>query len=84
MLWLPIEVVCTPQYFAMHGVECRILPLPTNEANKSFDLVFEIARQLEEFKLNRRALHACCLAVLLPAMLHSTLAVLSRVESCVL
>ena len=41
------------QYFAAHGVECRILPLPTNEANKNFDLVFEIARQLEEFKLNR-------------------------------
>ncbi|KAK9832663.1 hypothetical protein WJX81_008668 [Elliptochloris bilobata] len=41
-------------YFATHGVECRILPLPTNEANKSFDLVFEIARQMEDFKLNRR------------------------------
>ncbi len=46
------------QYFDAHGVECRILPLPTNEANKSFDLVFEITRQLEEFKLNRRALPA--------------------------
>lgn len=43
------------QYFAAHGVECAILPLPTNEANKGFDLVFEIARHLEEFKLNRYA-----------------------------
>ena len=42
------------QYFAAHGVECCILPLPTNEANKGFDLVFEIARHLEDFKLNRR------------------------------
>ena len=41
------------QYFAVHGVECAILPLPTNEANKGFELVFEIARHLEEFKLNR-------------------------------
>ena len=48
-----LKAVLARQYFAAHGVECRILPLPTNEANKNFDLVFEIARQLEEFKLNR-------------------------------
>lgn len=30
-----------------------VVSLPTHEANKSFDLVFEIAKQLEHFKLNR-------------------------------
>ena len=48
------------QYFAAHGVECAILPLPTNEANKGFELVFEIARHLEEFKLNRYAGQITC------------------------
>lgn len=41
------------QYFSVNGVECTIVPLPTEEANKSIDLVFEIARELETFKLNR-------------------------------
>lgn len=48
------------QYFAAHGVECAILPLPTNEANKGFELVFEIARHLEDFKLNRYAGQIAC------------------------
>ena len=43
------------QYFDANGVEAYILPLPTCEANKSFDLVFEVARHLEIFRLNRCA-----------------------------
>ena len=46
------------QYFDAHGVEAYILPLPTNESNKSFDLVFEVARHLESFRLNR-CTHIC-------------------------
>lgn len=42
------------EYFNVNGVEATIVPLPTMEANKSFDLVHEIARQAEAFKLNRR------------------------------
>lgn len=41
------------QYFTHHGFEYEILPLPTNEANKSFELVFEVAAALEKFGLNR-------------------------------
>jgi 3-dehydroquinate synthase len=41
-------------YFAHHGMEYEILALPTNEANKSFELVFEVAAALEKFGLNRR------------------------------
>ncbi len=42
-------------------MEAYILPLPTCEANKSFDLVFEVARHLEIFRLNRCAyiFHTC-------------------------
>lgn len=51
------------QYFSVNGVDAKIVPLPTMEANKSFDLVFEIARQAESFKLNRCSpnlvYHAC-------------------------
>lgn len=36
-----------------HGVEYELCALPTNEANKSFELVFQIAERLEAFKLNR-------------------------------
>ena len=53
-----------------HGVDYQVLPLPTNEPNKSFDLVFQVAEQLEKFKINRWAefvlrppmlcLHHCC------------------------
>ncbi|CAL5223885.1 g6478 [Coccomyxa viridis] len=42
------------QYFAQNGVTACIVPLPTMEANKDFELVFELARQMEHFKLNRR------------------------------
>ena len=38
----------------MNGVAAAIVPLPTMEANKDFELVFELARQMEHFKLNRR------------------------------
>ena len=34
-------------------MEYEILALPTNEANKSFELVFEVAAALEKFGLNR-------------------------------
>lgn len=42
------------EYFAVNGVEIQMLPLPTREANKDFELVYEIARQLEDFGINRR------------------------------
>ncbi|KAL3154556.1 hypothetical protein ABBQ32_014013 [Trebouxia sp. C0010 RCD-2024] len=42
------------QYMTYHGVECEILPLPTCEPNKSFNLIFQVAERLEAFKLNRR------------------------------
>jgi 3-dehydroquinate synthase len=42
------------QYFTHHSFEYEILPLPTNEANKSFELVFEVADALEKFGINRR------------------------------
>lgn len=41
------------QYFSVNGVSATIVPLPTMEANKDFELVFELARRMEEFKLNR-------------------------------
>lgn len=41
------------QFFDANNVECYILALPTVEANKGFDLVFEVARHLEKFALNR-------------------------------
>eukprot|EP00877_Chromochloris_zofingiensis_P006590 jgi/Chrzof1/2184/Cz11g05100.t1 len=42
------------QYLDHHGVEYMILPLPTCEENKTFDLVFQIADAIETFKINRR------------------------------
>lgn len=48
------------QYMTYHGVECEILPLPTCEPNKSFNLIFQVAERLEAFKLNRSALHIGC------------------------
>lgn len=48
------DVVCLVlQYMQYHGVEYEILALPTNEPNKSFNLVFQLAERLEAFKLNR-------------------------------
>ena len=41
------------QFFTHHGVEIKVLSLPTREANKDFELVYEIARELEEFGINR-------------------------------
>lgn len=41
------------QYFAAHGVEHRLLVLPTCEANKDFGLVEAIAQAMEDFKINR-------------------------------
>jgi hypothetical protein len=43
------------QYFAMNGIATAIVPLPTMETNKDFELVFELVRQMEHFKLNRWA-----------------------------
>lgn len=57
------------QYFSVNGIDATMVPLPTMEANKSFDLVYEVARRAEIFKLNRcpfcssrpqYAMHACC------------------------
>ncbi|KAL0040782.1 hypothetical protein WJX79_005390 [Trebouxia sp. C0005] len=42
------------KYMQYHGVEYEILPLPTCEPNKSFNLIFQVAERLEAFKLNRR------------------------------
>lgn len=42
------------RYFEHHGFEYKLLALPTNESTKSFDLVFEIAEELEKFGINRR------------------------------
>jgi hypothetical protein len=41
------------QFFEHHGVEVHLMPVPAREENKEFDLVFEIAKALEDFKLNR-------------------------------
>ena len=49
------------QYFAQNGVTACIVPLPTMEANKDFELVFELARQMEHFKLNRCASVVACM-----------------------
>ena len=49
------ERALSVQYFAVNGVTAAIVPLPTMEANKDFELVFELARQMEHFKLNRYA-----------------------------
>ena len=46
------------QFFVANNIDFRILPLPTNEANKDFDLVFHIAAELEAFHLNRCAVPA--------------------------
>ncbi len=62
--------VCSPaspavlQYMQHHGVDYQVLPLPTNEPNKSFDLVFQVAEELEKFKINRWATSAKSLQVL--------------------
>ena len=63
-----------------HGVDYQVLPLPTNEPNKSFDLVFQVAEHLEKFKINRWAksawnpqvlrLHHCCSCVQYNACYH--------------
>lgn len=42
------------EYFEHHGVEARIMPITATEQNKSFELFFQIARELDTFKLNRR------------------------------
>ncbi|MBK7862425.1 MAG: sedoheptulose 7-phosphate cyclase [Archangiaceae bacterium] len=41
-------------YFEHHGVEARILPVTATEPNKSFELFFSLARELDAFRLNRR------------------------------
>ncbi|KAK9791618.1 hypothetical protein WJX73_001579 [Symbiochloris irregularis] len=42
------------EYMQYHGVDYELLPLPTHEENKDFDLVFAVAERLEAFKPNRR------------------------------
>jgi 3-dehydroquinate synthase len=41
-------------YFEQRGVEARILPVAATEQNKTFDLFFQIARELDSFRLDRR------------------------------
>lgn len=41
------------QYFETNGVEYKLVVLPTQEANKNFDLVYQIADELESFGINR-------------------------------
>lgn len=41
-------------YFEAHGVETRLLVLPTTEENKNMDLVLEIAEAIHELGLDRR------------------------------
>jgi 3-dehydroquinate synthase len=41
-------------YFTHHGIEATYLPIHSTEPNKSFELFFKIARELDKFRLNRR------------------------------
>ena len=41
-------------YFAVHGVDAQVVVLPTWEDNKTFDLVFKVAEEIENAKLKRR------------------------------
>jgi 3-dehydroquinate synthetase len=41
-------------YFEQRGVEARIFPIAATEQNKTFDLFFQIARELDAFRLDRR------------------------------
>ena len=53
ILAVPLTWCDLVQYMKHHGVEYEILPLPTCEPNKSFNLIFKVAERLEAFKLNR-------------------------------
>ncbi len=41
-------------YFEHHGVQARIIPVRATEQNKSFELFFQLAAELDQFRLNRR------------------------------
>lgn len=41
-------------YFTHHKVDYRVLPVQATEKNKSFDLFFQIAREFDAFRLDRR------------------------------
>ncbi len=41
-------------YFKHHDVEVRVLPVTATEKNKSFELFFQIAKELDTFRLDRR------------------------------
>lgn len=53
------------QFFKFHEVEHEILALPTNEAHKDFDLVFQVADALERFGINR-CFSQCLLCAVVP------------------
>ncbi|GAQ84996.1 3-dehydroquinate synthase [Klebsormidium nitens] len=52
--WYRLHGAKLDKYLEHHRVESKIIQLPFCEANKSFDLVFEVAQQIEDFKLHRR------------------------------
>ena len=66
------------QYFSVNGVSATIVPLPTMEANKDFELVFELARRMEEFKLNRWG--SLCIAGIVLMTLQSSICLLSPLQ----
>ncbi len=67
------------QYFTHHGFGHEILALPTNEANKSFELVFQVADALEKFGINR---HGAVVSYGLPVVAQLTLCLLLLPSSC--
>ena len=67
------------QYFSVNGVSATIVPLPTMEANKDFELVFELARRMEEFKLNRWV--SFCIAGIALMALLSSMCLLAPLQS---
>lgn len=50
---LPTASLPLLQYFEYHGVEYKLLILPTCEENKELHLVTTIAEAIEDFKINR-------------------------------
>jgi len=52
--WYRLHGTKLVKYLDHHKVENKIIQLPFCESNKDFDLVFEVAQQIEDFKLHRR------------------------------
>jgi 3-dehydroquinate synthase len=49
------------EYFAHHAIDATFLPIHSTEPNKSFDLFFKIARELDKFRVNRRHEPVICI-----------------------